>query len=458
MEIVTGDENGIVKVVDPKNKGYINYGDNWSRQEAVVGLAKVEVGEGALPVHLGSLRRSGSFDLWRRFDNGMLQLRRTIDLGLTLALNSVTIPQSSRMLAYNAEGVVKIYSPFDEESEIDVSTYSTRGPVAAGAACSDGAIFGGKENDILMYDLKTFQNVWKAKNVPHDYLNLRLPIYHTCLKYLDASESSVARSLILSGTGHKQVRLYDTRVGIQPILSIDISEEYRVTTLLPLSYSAGADPLSTQLVVGDNAGGMHLWDLRNKRNIKTLKGFTGSIRDIQLSEDKKHIAAVGLDRFLRAYNAQNFQIESSSYLKTKLNRCLFWTPGESSGDSDGEEEEGDEEDDDDDEDSDSEGEGEKRRGRKAAEGEDTLEAFVDSDEEDEDSDSEEEEEEDDEEDEEEDDDDDSLGMGEEEEEDWGSKKKRKFGASSAGMRGGGSGRPAAKGAQAKGNAKKRSKH
>ena len=59
----------------------------------------------------------------------------------------------------------------------------TSGP---GAARAQTAVFGGKENDIQLWDLTTQGVMWKAKNVSNDKLSLRVPIYVTAVKYLGA--------------------------------------------------------------------------------------------------------------------------------------------------------------------------------------------------------------------------------------------------------------------------------
>jgi WD40 repeat protein len=70
---------------------------------------------------------------------------------------------------------------------------------------------------------------------------------------------------------------------------------------------------------------LYLWDLRTCRRKNTLKGFAGSIRDVSLSEDGDHLAAVGLDRFMRLYavTETNYELETACYLKNKLTCCVL---------------------------------------------------------------------------------------------------------------------------------------
>ena len=36
---------------------------------------------------------------------------------------------------------------------------------------------GGRENDIALYDVETHDRIFQGRNVPHDFLNLRVPIW-----------------------------------------------------------------------------------------------------------------------------------------------------------------------------------------------------------------------------------------------------------------------------------------
>ena len=65
--------------------------------------------------------------------------------------------------------------------------------------------------------------IWAAKNVSHDNLHLRVPIWITDLKILGSKrESSPSKAHIICGTGYKHLRVYDTlESSRQPVISID---------------------------------------------------------------------------------------------------------------------------------------------------------------------------------------------------------------------------------------------
>lgn len=56
--------------------------------------------------------------------------------------------------------------------------------------------------------------IWRAKNVPNDYLGLRQPVHNTCLTYISLSNSKQPQ--LLAGTRFGDVRRYDTRAGRRP--------------------------------------------------------------------------------------------------------------------------------------------------------------------------------------------------------------------------------------------------
>ena len=227
--------------------------------------------------------------------------------------------------------------------------------------------------------------------MPYDSLRMRVPVWVTALAFVQPAVHTAADALLVTGTGHKHVRLYDVKAGQQPVLSLDTHPEHRITTVQPLLYrgksggagtaaaaaggngkqvSAVADPL--QVVVGYCSGLTELWDLRTQRRVKTLRGAAGSIRCSAVSSSGAAVANVGLDRFLRIYDVKASRSASSPagfdrpakvihscYLKNRLNCCLVHDGRpEATGagrskrhqgdDDDDDDDDGDEDDDDDD--------------------------------------------------------------------------------------------------------------
>ena len=115
------------------------------------------------------------------------------------------------------------------EKPIDVTSAPTPGAFCACVGLEDGFAIGGKENDLKIYDLSSPSSfdafaggvntdtptcVWRAKNVPHDNLSLRHPVWITDVKLrypVDCGNCSVNGAQLVTGTAYKQIRVYDTK-------------------------------------------------------------------------------------------------------------------------------------------------------------------------------------------------------------------------------------------------------
>ena len=58
--------------------------------------------------------------------------------------------------------------------------------------------YGGRENDLCLFDLEKQESIFTARNVPHDFLSLRVPVWVSdmqvdALLILDPSSSPVLR-------------------------------------------------------------------------------------------------------------------------------------------------------------------------------------------------------------------------------------------------------------------------
>uniref|UniRef100_T1J0T6 WD repeat-containing protein 74 n=1 Tax=Strigamia maritima TaxID=126957 RepID=T1J0T6_STRMM len=159
---------------------------------------------------------------------------------------------------------------------------------------------GGKENPLKIWDLNKLETpIFKAKNVPHDFLNLRVPIWVKDTHFLPGSKQ------IVTCTGHHQVRLYDPNTRQRrPMIQVEFGE-----------YPLTAMSLCT---IPQNV----IVDLRKKRVVHHYKGFAGGIRCIQCHPTLPIVASCGLDRFLRIHDVNTHKLLHKVYLKSALN-CLL---------------------------------------------------------------------------------------------------------------------------------------
>ncbi|KAL3670383.1 hypothetical protein V7S43_004692 [Phytophthora oleae] len=178
---------------------------------------------------------------------------------------------------------------------------------------------GGKEHDLNLWSLETQQVLFKAKNVTHDKLDMRVPVWVKDLRFLSTAGNSNGHRVIV-GTGHRHVRIYDSNTKRRPVLQLDNFGENPVQSLC-------VSPDETRVYVGDTAGNLDILDLRTLKHMGRCTGPVGSIRDIACHPTLPYIAAVGLDRMVHVFDINTRKYRHTIYAKQRLNSVLFCEDG-----------------------------------------------------------------------------------------------------------------------------------
>lgn len=220
--------------------------------------------------------------------------------------------EENNLLSCTTKGRVVLWNPKAEDS---IKLQSNVGPDVFDFAVSDDHKFfatGGKENALKIYDIENpTESIFKAKNVPHDWLQLRVPIWVTGVKFLHNSNSKIVTS-----TGTSKIRLYDiTGEQRRPCLEMNF-DEYPLTAITLTN-----NP--NQVIVGNTRGNVGMFDFRKKALVRVYKGFAGSVRCLQTHPNLDYIASCGLDRYLRIHEVNSGKLEYKVYLKARLNSVLF---------------------------------------------------------------------------------------------------------------------------------------
>lgn len=174
---------------------------------------------------------------------------------------------------------------------------------------------GGKENELKLWDLNSSSasNVFVAKNVRNDHLDLRVPVWVTDFRFWEDSK-------IVVGTGYSKIRVYDTKCGQRrPVVDISF-DEYPLTCV-----SLGGDRSPNSILVGNTHGRVALFDLRKQRLVHAFKGFSGSVRAIEVHPSKPYVVSCSLDRILRVHDFERHVLLSKIYLKSRLSSLLLRT-------------------------------------------------------------------------------------------------------------------------------------
>lgn len=356
MYIITGDETGLLKLVNVTNRNYIKYGDYQSRDYGISDVMYIKEKRMILSLKINStidmysIIHSNNNDVDVDYDvSNNLIYRKSIDniiIEKPKAFQNIISnhKRSDVITIYNTIGDIATYRVNDNNNDsnaycIDnISNFNINNNIEVSDTCHNGEIlFGGKENDAKIYNIETQQMIWNALNVSQDKLHLRVPIWITAIAF---QQPYINNNIFYTGTAYKHIRMYDTKSSQRPIVSIDIGGDYRISSICPSINSSIKDDddhhhndsdASRYLYVGDTSGGLSLWDMRQQRRLHVMKSAAGSIRRMVTSDDGQYLACVGLDRFLRVYDTTTNAITDAVYLKNRLNCCLFAEIG--SGDS-----------------------------------------------------------------------------------------------------------------------------
>ncbi|XP_074097086.1 WD repeat domain 74 lethal (2) k09848 isoform X2 [Cotesia typhae] len=169
---------------------------------------------------------------------------------------------------------------------------------------------GGKEHPLQLHDLEQDKITFKEKNVRHDWLEMRVPIWVSDIGFLTDS------SKIATCSRYGYVRLYDPLVQKRPVINIDIKDQALTTLAIA--------PKENHIVVGSGNGIMNLVDLRKPGKVlNTYKGFVGGITAISCPKNNPYIVSVGLDRYLRIHNINTKELLQKVYLTSRLSSMVL---------------------------------------------------------------------------------------------------------------------------------------
>ncbi|DBA04344.1 TPA: hypothetical protein N0F65_002106 [Lagenidium giganteum] len=172
-------------------------------------------------------------------------------------------------------------------------------PATFNAAHQTAIAVGGKERDLNIWSLERQEAIFKAKNVTHDKLDMRVPVWVKDLQFMSQGNSN----------GHRVV-IYDTNTKRRPIQQIEFGE-YPINAVC-------VSPDERQVFIADTTGNLDVMDLRT---------LNGAIRDIACHPTLPYVAAVGLDRMVHVFDINTRKYQHMIYAKQRLNSVLFCNDG-----------------------------------------------------------------------------------------------------------------------------------
>ena len=185
---------------------------------------------------------------------------------------------------------------------------------------------GGKQLDLRLYSLEGKKRIWKARNVPNDWLNMPVPVWVCDIDFFQDSKNNsnvnnggnAGNHKLVVGTGYSEIRIYDVRAGEKPV------HFYKFPNVenndKPPFMSVCAAPDGKSIFAGDTQGRVMRVDVGTGKVICHYKGFTGSIRRLQVHPVQQNVLlSISIDRMLRVHHIETRKLLMRMYLKQRLN-------------------------------------------------------------------------------------------------------------------------------------------
>ncbi|KAJ3485694.1 hypothetical protein NLI96_g4784 [Meripilus lineatus] len=229
---------------------------------------------------------AGSRGIYSCTSNGALRLTKPGDDGnFASELASLPMRLSEWRLSSNEE----VFAYAGDEVELSVWNSETAFSTNPGEIpTSDASAKKRKRGDQLLPG-----EIWRAKNLPNDSLNLRQPVRNSALAFLQPSSTS-SQHHILVGTQLGDVRRYDTRAARRPVANwVGIAKAGGVGVV-----EKGCS--ENEAFVSDKGCNLFALDLRNGKVSFSYKGLSGAISSVAPSPS--FLATASQDRFLRLHS------------------------------------------------------------------------------------------------------------------------------------------------------------
>jgi len=229
----------------------------------------------------------------------------------------LSIPEGSVVgLAWNEESIIaagesgKIYILNDSSPVIDAGTN-----ISSMRQCPQNRKLiatGGKDrqNNLKVFDLEAQKEIFSSKNIPHDNLQLEVPVWDSDLSFVNNSENFLATC-----SRYGYIRFYDYRQQRRPVNSYVDNRDQAFNSMAERN---GIVYVST------TTGSLYAFDLKNmKVPLHTYKGATGSITSIAVDETGKFVFSASLDRYVRVHNTDRANLVYQCYVKSKASQILM---------------------------------------------------------------------------------------------------------------------------------------
>ncbi|XP_065168968.1 WD repeat-containing protein 74 [Atheta coriaria] len=257
-EIILGNKNGVVKVYNTGISKFIQHVKKLDGKGAVVGLASIDkniiIGrsDGTVNVHNRSKKKHDAF--------------RTV---------------------------------LNDEATMNVLVYNEKRNVFA---------TGGENNDLKVWDINTRKDIFKAKSLGKDMLELPIPTSIRGISF--HNEDNIVSCITKEG----MMLLYDEKAQRKPVCKY---EEKKASFTCVSLYR------DRQLFVGTTKGYIQLIDMRQGKCVKTFQPFAGAVTSIICDQKLPYVVSTSLDKHLRIHNVDTKEVVHKEYMKIGLTKLLM---------------------------------------------------------------------------------------------------------------------------------------
>jgi len=238
------------------------------------------------------------------------------------SIRGMGVTDDGNMVACAADGQVIVKDWQDEEK--DASRFNVGEKVAAMklAHGGDRIAVGGNEHLLELWDIEKGSSVFKARNVKHDKLDMRVPVWITDLDFV-ADQGQHTGNVIACVSGYGHIRIYDARAQRRAVRTMTVKDAPHMMSV------ASVNPRSVHqwAVVSDTMGNVGRVDLGTMKLMNKYSGFSGSVRSVTVDPSRSFVASCGLDRRIHVHHIESKKTVCSVYAKQWLNCAIFFQDG-----------------------------------------------------------------------------------------------------------------------------------
>eukprot|EP01124_Arcella_intermedia_P015104 TRINITY_DN2162_c0_g1_i1.p1 TRINITY_DN2162_c0_g1~~TRINITY_DN2162_c0_g1_i1.p1 ORF type:complete len:416 (-),score=102.43 TRINITY_DN2162_c0_g1_i1:38-1285(-) len=329
MSIIGGSLNGVIKVWDQKSKTITHQWGLPTKKMTVDQLQWLDESQNEIVVayengDLSFFRVSGDLLKTFKYKDRLAGLhvlhQKSLLLGCTfngeITTHKLDGPLNEPAPAPSSEPPAP--PPFEPTHKITLNRPTT----CTLYSDSDFRILlaGGQGRLATLLDIETTKPIWTAKNVPHDFLGMEVPIWDKAIDWVEKD-----KKVFVSVTAHHQIRLYDTRAKRRPVMTRDVgTRPFVCVKVNPLN--------NTQIASCNTTADLQMYDLRkNCVVLGRYKGIAGSVHDVVFEAkgfgDHPYplLGAVGLDRYFHLFDVKTRKHVDKHYAKLRFHRMLIST-------------------------------------------------------------------------------------------------------------------------------------